>query len=353
MRAVPSGRVFGMMAFGRTDAYGRAYHDALTEWATATHGDPEEHNAMAANIRHDYRVEEARVAHFDETQKQPRTGAALRKALDDYLEHFVRRRKSLDGTWAPPNFLDRDVNRANILDPAPNPDIQLGTIFDLSGLARVFTWARGEGHADFADYPSGGPRAHHDWLRARCEPSRERPDWIERILRVVWQSAGHLPFHPTWCTWWEKLEPHLDGPADEWARVLGPPLRYDYDGGYVPRWFIALKYALRDAHQLCRPSILDAGWNAYHFPSPPMLAPPAGGRTVDTRPAPVPVVQLPEFIHAQIPFKVEYWIAAGRRWGATTDLPPAMICEARGRHHALLADEHGDAAIRDWMPQAC
>ncbi len=348
-----------MIAFGRIDDLGRAYDAALIEWGASGAGDACERGAMMCNFRHDHRVSLARASHFDATSGRPRSGAALKSALDTYFLNHVRRPRGPGDVWKPPDFLEDTLNGDNMLKEC-NRDIELGTVLDLNRLNGPLQWARSEGITGFKDYPDKGssPRQRQEWLAERLGAERERGDWIGRILAVAHKSSDarsllRPPFHPTWCTLWENLEPHLGGPADEWAGVLGVSLNHEVDAqGVVPHWLIVLRYRVGDAGVLCRPTLLDVGWSPYHFPSPPSLPPVEGGRAMDIRPTPHGALTLPEFIHAQIPLAPRYWTAAGSQCQATSGRAPANVCELRQRHHDLLAAEHGADFIRSWMPHA-
>lgn len=342
-----------MTVFGRGSGSGYAYDAALEEWRAWAEADPCERGAMVCNVRHDHRVSEERAEHFDRVMGRPRGGRAVRHALSDYHLRHVRHPTQLaDGAREPPDFLDSRFNAANILEP--NPDIPLGTVLDLSRLGAVFRWAGRERLDGFEEFPDNDsvPTGLNAWLTARLEPPEAREAWIQRILDVVDRSSiDQAPYHPTWCTLWSHLDPHLRNGADTWAGALGLPCgdAQGTDRGAVPHWLIVLKYTVRQAHRLCRPTILDVGWGAYHFPSPPKLPRVSGGVVMDVRPDPPQAVQLPEYIHAQIPFRISYWIAGGRLCQPTSGAAPANLCSLRSRHHGLLADRYGADDVNAWM----
>src|SRR4029077_447694 len=137
--------------------------------------------------------------------------------------------------------------------------------------------------------------------------------FVEQTLKVIGAKLDKdEPFNPTWAVLWNDLEMSLDNPPEQWLEVLGVPKQ---ESG---RWLVALRYTVGEAGTLARPTLLDAGWNAYHFPSPPQAPPRYGGHPMNLGDH-VQAKRLPwEYVHSQISFNIAHWVAGGRRIGRTS-----------------------------------
>ena len=141
------------------------------------------------------------------------------------------------------------------------------------------------------------------------------------------------PYQPTWATTWAAFEPHEEDGPERWLQVLGmakPP----------PRWLILLRYTVAEAGTLVRPTILDAKWNAYHFPSPPspQVSPAVGGHPMDLRISPKATSVLPEFIHKQIQHSLAHWMDLGGKIGRTQSPNPTALADQRRAHFELRSE---------------
>lgn len=133
--------------------------------------------------------------------------------------------------------------------------------------------------------------------------------------------------------------PHIaDGP-ERWVSALGvyKPVH--------PRWFLLLKYTVREAGTVARPTQLDAGWGAYHFPSPPRAPLPLGGHPMDLRLSPPATSVLPEFVHKQIRHTLRHWSDGGRHIGRTSAPSGGTLVAVRLTHHELLTRVYGPSVV--------
>jgi len=154
------------------------------------------------------------------------------------------------------------------------------------------------------------------------------------------------PFQPSWCTTWADFEPFLKDGAHRWAELVGL-------SGYrstTPHWIIVLKYRVRDAGMVCRPTQLDAGWSECHFPSPPCAEPRRGGHAMDLAATTAFGGLLPEYIHAGIPHPIDHFDDAGALCKTWQPPGPGGLEARRSAHHARLAAEYGLGPVLGWMP---
>jgi hypothetical protein len=111
---------------------------------------------------------------------------------------------------------------------------------------------------------------------------------------------------------------------------------------------ILLSYTVAEAGTLARPTILDADWYAYHFPSPPQAPLAIGGHPTDLRIAPRANYPLPEYIHKQIPHTLAHWTDVGGKIGRTSSPDPTSLADQRRAHLELLAKIYGPDVL-GWM----
>jgi hypothetical protein len=160
-------------------------------------------------------------------------------------------------------------------------------------------------------------------------------------------AAETRPFQPSWVTTWEDLAPFLDQSPEIWCEGLGVPKQEP------SRWLMVLRYTVGEAGTLVRPTFLDAGWAAFHFPSPPQAVLITGGHPMDLRPidSASPAERLSrEFIHSEIQHRIEHWIDAGRRVMRTSRPTSVSLLDRRRHHHGRLVDTYG-GVVGEWMPR--
>jgi hypothetical protein len=168
--------------------------------------------------------------------------------------------------------------------------------------------------------------------------------FVECVLRAMNEHRIEHPFQPTWATAWSAFLPHEMAGPDRWAQALGL-CKVDY-----PRWFVLLRYRVREAGTLVRPTQLDAGWGVYHFPSPPQARLETGGKCMDLNIAGAGNPLLPEFIHKQIEHTMEHWLGTGQRIGRTTRPINGNLAALRRAHYSKLCATYGPG-VSAWMPE--
>lgn len=360
--------------FSRLSSSVHPFELVLERWLSRT--PPAPHSAMACNLICDHRVtqerEEQLLSYFD-LGKGKSPEEHLENALTEYLDREIRHRKR-------PAFLREDLNRPNVppdvakhFGPPPaggarspggpspfHPDVRLARVIDMNGLVSVYNAAKWRREELFRDFPYKPPlRKGLDRSSRDTAYSREVLRWLDghllgktlsqqkvfvaAVLDAIEAKRENQPYQPSWVTFWRSFEPYVAGGPERWASVLGMPNSRKCD-----RWLIVLKYPLRAAKKIVRPTILDAGWAPYHFPSPPQAALGDGGHPVDLRLSPPPDSLIPEFIHDQIPHVFEHWRAARFLLGRTHRPRCGWLARRRSNHHSLLAREYGDE-IQNWM----
>ena len=244
---------------------------------------------------------------------------------------------------------------------------QLVTCLDLTGLHEVFLAARDTYRmpyfCDLTDsYPANANQtsdAVYEWHETRMprgDAGRVR-EHIRQLLGALAQHIAQKNFHhPIWATFWEDYRPlAASSHANTWLALVGVAKCF-----WPRRWLALMRYQVDEVGTLVRPTVLDAGWYAIHFPSPPQAHNTAGGHPVNLVSKPNPPL-LCEFIHVQIKFTVQHWEATktpgwestGGMVAATGDMaePLDMIHETRQAHYELLAsaDNYGPE-VKIWMP---
>jgi hypothetical protein len=330
------------VVFGRSPATPHPYDAALNEWLELG---PEDRRIMACNIKHDHRVSKESEEEFDRWTGGPRSAIALQLAISDYYEDRVR-------TSENPDYLDEVNNGHNFLSGSAlgrhiiSKSFPLARIVDLNGLYPVYRWAKDEGIGEFLDLPSN-PMETCDWLDDRLDGTTETS--IERFvtasLGAMAASRRDMRHQPTWATGWDAFVPRLAGGPRRWAEALGLPKPEP------ATWLILLSYTAGEAGAVLRPTQLQAGWRAHHFPSPPIAPLYLGGHPMDLiMPGPAEDL-LPEYIHQPIDHPIDHWIAAGRRCAPVEAATADELVRQRENHHALLCSGYRDAdSVCAWMP---
>lgn len=331
---------------GRRPEYSEAVEDLLA------HTDNHLERGVADNLILDHRISPDRDAWFDEYSARPRTGRELSNALTDYYRNRI-------ATISRPEFLDEKRNADNFLAGAADlrepllPSMQLATVISVNAKIRVLASAR---RSDPRLFPDLSPDVAADpqetevarWLDSRLTNSqssqRETDGFIESVLEALSQNRRTRPHHPVWATSWERFRAFQNEPAERWTALVGVPR--EFAGQYL----FVLRYSVSEAGTVVRPTQLEAGWNAVHFPSPPVLVAREGGRTMDLSPEGPPLRLTPEFIHEEIDFRVEHWVFGGRLIKRTNGSVGVQLPAHRERHREALVRRYGYKSIREWMP---
>lgn len=303
---------------------------------------------------HDWRVSPAREAKLNESCHGILTAEELEMLLTEYHEKSVRREA---------HFLEESVNADNILTGRSDGagevpgEFFLARLLDLTGLHRIFKTESENGRPGFEDYPRyailDSDDAVKTWFDQRLDPASggsdsAATDFVGLVLEVLNQRMDErLPFHPTWVAPWLDFSAVINERATRWMEVFG--LGRTAQPG---RWVIILRYSVREAGTLVRPTMLDGGWYAWHFPSPPPnLAPEErGGYCEDLRTSPFPARLTREFIHQQAKHSIRHFTTAGCLRGRTALPIGGLLPDQRHNHHRLLVRAYG-GGIRVWMPE--
>jgi hypothetical protein len=335
--------------FGRRTSVPHAYEGSLSVWLS---GACLLSRAMARNLMHDWRVSPEREAKFDIWARHPQSTRDLMRGIMAYHRHCV-------STRARPDYLYDRLNSNNMVRRPWEPEssgihkeYRLATILDLSGLDQVYQWAHDERLAPFV-YLTDEMRSETRkaaWLRDCLEGQPQGE--VEAFLKSVFEATNTYRVsvaggrhQPVWATTWSALEPHLGGGPDRWLEVLGIAR-----SGF-PRWLVVLAYRVSEVGTLARPTQLDAGWSGFHFPSPPRAPLSTGGHPADLGTPAASASVLPEYIHSQIHYRIEYWVEAGRLIGQTTRPTPDDVASQRWAHHRRLCACYGPAHVKSWMAE--
>ena len=340
--------------FGKPSHGSHPYDPTLRNWLSS---DDEQLQAMARNIMHDLRVsdERADILKAKVNARIKREGKeSLRRGLDDYYYERVRQQKN-------PDFVNRDINEENILSDKLNPDVQFARILNLNKLFKVFqkgvfsrfNWRETLAEFDFPWRDYEEENEYPEWLKSVfSDPSKTISDrLVTALLDILNFQHKSTPFEPSWTTRWESLKPYLDSKkgvppnADRWVEALGVGPKED------SHWFIVLVYRRREIGAVVRPTQLDAGYYAWHFPSPPNTSVSGGGHPNDLRTSPPADSLRPEYIHKQINHSLQHWIDSGRSVGVTNNTNVSPLFDIRQFHHILLKKKYGTDTIRQWMPR--
>jgi len=329
--------------FGRSSLPLHSYDTCLGE---LLHSVEAYNRAMARNLMHDHRVSVARVQVFDKFVSSPCTPSSLNHGVVRYYTENVLTRHL-------PDYVYKRLNGENLLSGDPlgthviHKDALLARVVDLTGLGHLYGWAKSRGMRAFSRYPERAPESTwvQDWLDERLL-GRSAPrvqDFLGSVFEMLNTYRRDFPYQPSWATTWSALSPHLSSPPERWLEVLG------IDKAVAPRWLIVLKYSVREAGTIARPTQLDAGWRSFHFPSPPCATPYNGGHPMDLSIPSRAAGLLPEFIHKQIDHDITHWTSAGSICKKTDNPSPEALIEQRLNHHKLLVRMYGSMEVLSWM----
>jgi hypothetical protein len=172
-----------------------------------------------------------------------------------------------------------------------------------------------------------------------------RHEFIEELWTLLDEASPN--YHPNWVALWDEFKGYRNEPADVWLAMMGKP---------SPKracLCLVLRYQAGEVSPSLRPTILDVGWYAPHFPSPPTACGwkstfgnrPSGGHPVNFDRTARPLLQ--EFIHRNVAKKRE-WVVG---WGwTTTDYNDKDLALARSDHLEALGRSYDK--IDRWMPFA-
>ena len=294
-------------------------------------------SALARNFMCDHRVPPQRERHLRAFFGERLDRQTFEEAVKAYKDSRVRRTHT-------PDFIDDSLNGPNILsgkllgEHDISRDYELGRVLRLN-MPGVYRSAK----SVFASVERGSDAHIDQWLTDQLKNGNVT-SFIEVLLKELWRQQRDVePFEPCWATSWSSLEAVADLGPERWAASVGTPV---FEG----QWLILLRYRVRETGTLVRPTQLDAGWDCRHFPSPPTTPLTLGGHPMDLGDRSCRPALVPEFIHQQIPHKIEHWEDAGSRIAQVRANTGDEFSYQRWRHFALLKNRDGNAVL-DWMPE--
>jgi hypothetical protein len=324
------------------------YRPALEQWRRSRNP---EHRALAINLNCDHRISPDEERLFRNYFKRPFKGTALRNALIEFQRKEVR--KSPPVFRDPTRLIAEYRSRKTSYRSGFDPDVELVNVLNLTYLRDILLWAKNENRPE--------------WRILEDIDFNDFEGWLDRKVAQIWLDSGEIEnfvsavfdvlnfrlvekgaFNPKWVTTWDRFAPHIKGyrrnrdlPTDRWNQAVGV--------GTVGRcWQIVVKYPAKVARCLYRPTQLEGGYYAFHFPSPPLATLANGGHPMDLAGSPPQSVLLPEYIHEQIILKIDYWKSAGSLIGYT-ERKAYYLSPLRKKHRSKLMRYYDQ--VDAWMPQ--
>jgi hypothetical protein len=318
-------------------------------------GDPNDEVATIGwNLFHDHRINAARFGQFTARLLRSRISIidsqTMRRAIEDYHECCVQRAPNAETPI--PHFLSRE-NSENFHDGVgaltpPHSNKQLVRVVNLTLMHSVFQSARLNRVSEFATYDlptsrTGTRSSRTAWLDWQFADFIRNPDFaynqdrlkrnsvLTALLQFVNNTRHTSPYEPAWTTLWSAFRDNDWRSPERWHKLVGlrPPQE--------PSWLLLLRYPVRLAGTLIRPTQLDGGWYPQHFPVPPSATVGHAMEMDFTRSLASP---LPEYLHEQIDHEPEHLFALGRLHGPFAS---TSLMAPQQRHTAVLEREYSDA----------
>lgn len=308
---------------------------------------------MARNLLCEHRLSAERFVAFSSLAGPLTAFDRVQQALEEYQTAEVR---PLITSGLQPAYA-RAANENNAVElPAGS---HIGAVLDLTRLGRVYAEAKATFKApEFRSYAVTDPRNYsqvNEFLAERLNDPANRDPFLKALFRACARYRKRIEeqVHPVWAAEWESLRPFLDPdqPA-RWLRAVGVPREN-------PVWLAVLRYPVANrkrAIKLFRPTQLDAGWYAHHFPSPPQAVLSSGGHTMFLRESVHGDNEevnglVSEFLHEQIDFTIGDWRRGGRLVAFTHQAVTGVLEEQRKVHWLLLQSFYGAVGVHGWMPE--
>lgn len=308
---------------------------------------------MARNLLCDHRISEDRWRHFLSSRQFASAGDLTASVSDYYLREIVPAK--LDPSHQPGvRAFERPENQIN--EVRLPPGAKLGTVVNLTRLGRVLQAGRRPFRipqferieVENALNPDALNRVFLDYL---SDDSR-RTAFLKALLKAarLYNRRLELSLRCTWAADWNTLSGFLvKNNPQRWLQAVGVATE-------TPAWLAVFKYSVADlvkrGIRLFRPTQLDAGWNAHHFPSPPPAPLPVGGHTMflglgHGDPSGFGLVN--EYLHAYLDFDIKHWEAAGSLVAPVLTAQGDLL-KQRASHKDLLQQHYG-AEIGSWLAE--
>lgn len=231
-------------------------------------GDPT-HAAVAQNWRMDGRVDRQRETQLCASSHFPsgRSGSGFQSALREYFLHRLCRSPSAD----PGPEYASPANQGNLIADADrplrnHPLIHLASLNRLLGL--IFQGLPGKAGLQRKWYELTGYRAVSDINPASIdrliEALRQRGlDGVRAFVGALSDALGQTEPH-----WWAAFAYEIGdmAPWGNWTSAIAKTGQGHLRQG---EWLLAWRYPPDIVGRLYRPTVAEAGDNAFHFPSPP------------------------------------------------------------------------------------
>lgn len=132
---------------------------------------------------------------------------------------------------------------------------------------------------------------------------------------------------------------------DTWLPAVGLPLPAPHpDSPHRRDLLLQFRYPAKAVPALARPTQLESGWFAYHFPSPPSAPAEAGGFSLNLGPFHGTRTLVSEYVHEQIDLDPD-WLQHAQFLG-TESSPESKLRQLRISHHELLGRHY---SLDGWM----
>ena len=247
-------------------------------------GLPPEIRAVARNLLSDHRIPRERASTISDLEDEN-----LEELLRDYQDKYVRpwRNDNLPPVYALP------VNGTNAIVEQPE---SLCTVLNLTRWQRYYEAANKDfGMKEFRSFEfdkAGSPDQLNARLLEKLSDEGRRAEFMDAIFKARSRYLREVEerWHPVWAANWDGVEHFLDiDRPSRWQQAVGVESK-------APSWLAIVKYSLKDRKvlgsgkssgndrgidgreaSLFRPTQLEAGWYARHFPSPPQTELDQGG----------------------------------------------------------------------------
>jgi hypothetical protein len=188
------------------------------------------------------------------------------------------------------------------------------------------------------------------FLRGKLRDNGKKTQFVIQFLELLREFRQAVQWHPIWAASSREFQQaSIDNIAESWFETVGIPCNTD-----PPPWLLILQYPSELPLQIFRPTQLEAGAFAYHFPSPDCIPPDTGGLCMHLGDSVSQSgILVPEFIHNECDFKLDHWRDGGERLGRASATLSRSVMRFRARHHALLCEKYTEEAIRAWMKDPC
>lgn len=295
--------------------------------------------AMAGNLLAEHRVSAERSADFASyLPSVPVTASEIEEALRTYQKVKVRVLKDagIDPCYELP------PNSDNWFHPVPGTE--LCSVIDLTRLGYIYSEAQVRGMAGFRHFSTAAPTYDdvNSFLDEPLSDDTRRGNFMKNLFAALamYRSEVATQIHPVWAAEWKSISPYLvPGNPSRWLEAVGVPKA-------TSLWVAIVRYPAPE--RVYRPTQLDAGWFAHHFPSTPAAALANGGFTMDLgSPESEEQGLVSEFIHRQIDFTREHWESAGSLVGffASPTECSNNLGHLRNRHIEVLKRRYPETDV--------